>query len=62
MLPFDRKKLAEEHRNKIPGTAPETKIKFSKNVNELQDLCAENALAKLTPSDWEVLFETDEEN
>jgi tubulin polyglutamylase TTLL4 len=34
---------------------------FSKNVNDVQDLNAENCLEKLSPENWEVIFETDEE-
>ena len=37
------------------------KKSFSKNINDVQELTADNCLEKLSPENWEVLFETDEE-
>ncbi|KAL4432998.1 hypothetical protein ABPG74_005371 [Tetrahymena malaccensis] len=41
--------------------ASSSKKNFSKNINDIQDLNYENCLEKLSPENWEVLFETDEE-
>lgn len=37
------------------------KTTFSKNLNDVADLRADNCLDKLSPESWEMLFETDEE-
>jgi len=54
---------SEEAKSKLSTTAATTgpKKNFSKNINEIQDLNADNCLEKLSPENWEILFETDEE-
>jgi tubulin polyglutamylase TTLL4 len=37
-------------------------VYYSKNLKEIGDLSYENCIDKLSPEDWGILFETDEEN
>ena len=57
--PYDKKKYEEDRRSKTPGT--EGRRYQSKNTNDIADLNADNCLELLSPDDWNVLFETDEE-
>jgi len=58
--PYDKKKYEDELKKKLPGT--ETRKYPNKNVNDVGDLNEENCLEKLSMDDWNILFETDEEN
>jgi tubulin polyglutamylase TTLL4 len=42
--------------------AGEEKKYFSKNIKEVELINETNCLKMLSPDDWEMLFETDEEN
>ncbi|EAR91806.2 tubulin tyrosine ligase family protein (macronuclear) [Tetrahymena thermophila SB210] len=59
--PYDKRKFEEDQRKKIPGVSDQ-KRGFSKNLKDLSDLNEFNCLQKLSPEDWNMLFETDEEN
>lgn len=58
--PYDRKRHDDEQKKKLLGN--EGRKYGYKNVNELNDLTEDNCLEKLSMDDWNVLFETDEEN
>jgi len=60
IVPYDKKKFDEDKKKKIPGV-PDAKRNVSKYLNNLNDLNENNCLEKLTPEDWNVLIETDEE-
>jgi len=55
----DQKKKKEKDRN-LYYSSPDRKL-FSKNVNNLKDLSADNCIDLLSAEDWLILFESEEE-
>ena len=60
IAPYSKKLFIEDLKNKLPGVNEKPTYQ-SKNIHDLQDLDYDNCLTKLSPEDWVVLFETDEE-
>lgn len=61
--PYDKKKYDDDMKKRIPGVSDPNKVGLhSKFIGDLADLTPENMLEKLQVDDWNVLFETDEEN
>ena len=58
--PFDKKKF-EEKKKKNKSPEKEGRKHQSRNINEANNLTAENCLNILSSDDWNILFETDEE-
>ena len=57
--PYDKKKFEDELKKRTPGT--ESKKYLSKNIQDVMELNETNCLELLSPEDWNILFEFDEE-
>ena len=58
--PFSKKKYEEDSKKRLLGM--EGRKHVAKNINDMLDLNEQNCVEKLSAEDWNVLFETDEEN
>jgi len=58
--PYNKKKFEEDSKKRLLGL--ESRKHVAKNYYEIQDLDETNCLDKLSTDDWNILFDTDEEN